>query len=113
MSAKFPKEFYLRVVIYPDEDRFIAHCLEMDLIGIGSTPRKAFADLHDHVRMQVSFAHQQGNPAMLWHPAPKWLFNKAEKLTKERVTGITRSRKYNLAQLPYPEDVPALTACYA
>lgn len=113
MSTNFPTRFYLRVLIYPDDDRYIAHCLEMDLIGIGSTPQKATEDLHDHILMQVSFANQQNNPSMLWHPAPKWLFDKFEKLAKERVTGVTRSRKYDLAQLPYPENVPALVFCHA
>ena len=75
MAAKFPTNLYLRALIYPEEGRYIAHCLEMDLIGIGPNPQKAFADLQDHIEMQVTFAHEQGDQGMLWHPAPKRLFD--------------------------------------
>ena len=113
MIANFPSQFYLRALIYTNDSGYIAHCLEMDLIGIGDTPKKAVADLADHTEMQVSFANQQGNPSMLWHPAPKWLFDKFEKLAREKVTGITKSRKYDLVQVPYPEKTVAGAFCHA
>ena len=114
MSAKFPSTYYLSVLIYPnDEGEYIAHCLEMDLIGIGDTHKKAVEDLADHIEMQVSFARQEECPEMLWHPAPKRLLNKFEELARERVTGMTRKRKYDIAQVPYPKTTPALAFCNA
>ena len=53
------ENFYLRVLGYKEDNENIAHCLEMDLKGYGKTEKKAFSDLMDLIKMQVSFAMQK------------------------------------------------------
>jgi predicted RNase H-like HicB family nuclease len=60
---------------YLEEDGlWVAHCLETDLVGQGSTFEKAAAHLEELTEMQVSFALQRGEPALIYRPAPPWVF---------------------------------------
>jgi hypothetical protein len=58
----------LRVVLYPDDGLWVAHALEMDLIGTGGTETAALRELRANVEVQLSFAKQEKiNP---FRPAP-------------------------------------------
>ena len=59
----------LRAVLYQEDGLWIAHALEMDLIGTGSTESAALRELRGNVEAQLSFATQEGtNP---FRPAPQ------------------------------------------
>ena len=58
----------LRAVIYPEDGMWVAHALEMDLIGTGATEAAALRELRSNVEAQLSLAKQeQANP---FTPAP-------------------------------------------
>jgi hypothetical protein len=58
----------LRAVLYHEDGLWVAHALEMDLIGTGATETAALRELRSNVEVQLSFAKQeQTNP---FQPAP-------------------------------------------
>lgn len=59
----------LRVVVYFEEDLWIAHMIEMDLVGTGDTPESAMEDLKSAFVAQISFCAQKGiNPFRMAPP---------------------------------------------
>ncbi|NJM37597.1 MAG: hypothetical protein HC845_06930 [Akkermansiaceae bacterium] len=50
----------LRAVLYREDGLWIAHALEMDLIGTGATESAALRELRRNVDAQFSFATQEG-----------------------------------------------------
>ena len=58
----------IRDSIYPEDGLWVAHALEMDVIGTGATEAAALRELRSNVEAQLSFAKQeQTNP---FTPAP-------------------------------------------
>ena len=56
MAIKIPKSMLFRACIYPSPDVdgiFVAHCLELDLIGEGSTPKNAIVELLHAIELQI------------------------------------------------------------
>jgi len=64
----------LRVVFYKDGQRWVAHCLEFDLVGDGETKRDALARLSDAIGLQVQASLELRNPGNLFKPADPQLF---------------------------------------
>lgn len=46
----------LRVVIYPEDELWVAHSLEMDVIGVGATQAAALQELRSNIEAQLSYA---------------------------------------------------------
>ncbi|HEX6985897.1 MAG TPA: hypothetical protein VF170_10995 [Planctomycetaceae bacterium] len=59
----------LRVVFYPEDGEWIAHCLEFDLLGSGSTKQEAVESLAEAIRLQVDESLRHDNPRNLFSPA--------------------------------------------
>jgi predicted RNase H-like HicB family nuclease len=59
----------LRIVFYKDEDDWIAHCLEFDLIGDGVTREKAMENLAEAILLQIQASVEHNNVANLFSPA--------------------------------------------
>jgi hypothetical protein len=66
----------LRVVFYREGESWIAHCLEFDLAGDGTTREDALAVLSDAIVLQAQDALECQNPANLFTPADGELFQK-------------------------------------
>ena len=49
------KDIPLRVLIYLEDGEFVAHLLEMDLVGTGQTAVEAQKELHDAFEAQITF----------------------------------------------------------
>jgi len=59
----------LRAVLYQEDGLWVAHALEMDLLGTGGTETAALRELRSNAEAQLSFAKQENlNP---FRPAPK------------------------------------------
>ena len=59
----------LRVVVYKEDGLWVAHSLEMDVIGCGTSPELAVEELKGNVEAQLSFAKfKKINP---FRPAPE------------------------------------------
>jgi hypothetical protein len=79
----------LRAVIYPEDGLWVAHALEMDLIGTGATEAAALRELRSNVEVQLSFAKQRkSNP---FAPAPVEIQNLWEE-TNLVALGMVRSK---------------------
>lgn len=59
----------LRVVLYREDDEWVAHCLEFDLMGSGETRELAAERLIDAIDLQVGASLESHNPANLFKPA--------------------------------------------
>ena len=64
----------LRVLGYLEDGHWAAHCLEMDIVGFGSTFHKARKHLQELIEIQLGFAMYKNQPELLNHPAPARLF---------------------------------------
>ena len=73
----------LKILEYIEEGMRVAHCLEMDIVGIGNTFAQALKDLDELIEMQVSFAVANNQPDLLYHPAPARYFEIYNKLADE------------------------------
>ncbi len=60
----------LRVVFYKDGSRWIAHCLEFDLLGDGRSKEKALESLTASIDLQLEESFKHDNPSNLLSPAP-------------------------------------------
>jgi len=81
---------YLRVLIYREDDEWIAHLLEMDLVGTGATPEKAQADLLKAIEAQLSFCFEQKTDPFF--PAPKELFEAWEQIQHEGLKQFVQAK---------------------
>ena len=66
----------LRVVFYVEGESWVAHCLEFDLVGDGSTKEEAIEALSTAIAIQVSASLEFENPANLFTPADGEFFQK-------------------------------------
>lgn len=82
----------LKVLGYQEDGKWVAHCLEMDLLGHADTFDAALADLRELVEMQVSFAMQKGQHSLLYHPAPVRFFDIYNRLAEMYWLSYTKSQ---------------------
>jgi len=59
----------LRVVFYRDAGRWVAHCLEMDILGEGKTRKRAFDQLQQAIGLQLTASMHHNNTANIFMPA--------------------------------------------
>lgn len=59
----------LRAVVYKEEDLFVAHCLEMDIVGSGNSPEKAIDQMQELLEAQFDLSIK--NNLEIIHPAPE------------------------------------------
>ena len=64
------KALMVHAVLYREDDLFLAHCLEFDLVAQGETPDKAYHNLLDAIELQMEFVREQGDLTNLIQPAP-------------------------------------------
>jgi predicted RNase H-like HicB family nuclease len=60
----------LCALIYQDDDCWVAHCLETDVVAEGSTPTKAFVNLQSLTEFQIERALEDGDLESVFRPAP-------------------------------------------
>ena len=66
----------IRVVFYVEGESWVAHCLEFDLVGDGSTKEEAIEALSTAIAIQVGATLEFENPANLFTPADGELFQR-------------------------------------
>jgi hypothetical protein len=67
---KRPPSISVRVLLSRDDNRWVAHCLEFDLLGDGSTKVEAIRQLWQAIGIQVEESKRLNNRANLFNPAP-------------------------------------------
>lgn len=69
MRQDEPLRLSLRIVFYREDESWIAHCLETDLVGVGETKRQAMTTLWDATALQFEASREWNNPANFFSPA--------------------------------------------
>ena len=59
----------LRVVFYKEDGLWVAHCLEMDVMGHGKDKAAAFALLNEAIAEQLRMSIKHDNRANIFQPA--------------------------------------------
>lgn len=71
-----PLRIPLRIVLYRDGPEWVAHCLELDLIGDGASKADAVMSLREAVELQVRASVEVDNPRNLFSPADADVFER-------------------------------------
>lgn len=64
------KSLMVHIIFYPEDDHYVAHCLEFDLVAQGNSVRESFQNLLDAVELQAAYAVETGDLENLIQPAP-------------------------------------------
>ena len=60
----------LRFVIYQEGEWWFAHCLELDLVAEGKSPKESLRDVLGLCATQIDVAVEAGDLASIFRPAP-------------------------------------------
>lgn len=60
----------VKVLLYREDEWWIAHCLEMDLPAEGESREEALASLSELIRVRMSVALEEGDLQSVFSPAP-------------------------------------------
>jgi predicted RNase H-like HicB family nuclease len=66
----------IRAVLFREEGRWVAHCLEFDLLGDGDSADEAMESLGQAIAVQIEDTIESGNVNNLFSPADGELFKK-------------------------------------
>jgi hypothetical protein len=77
----------IRVLVYKEDRQFVAHALELDILGYGDTESAAKKNLEGLVANQLSFAACIGKPEVVKFSAPKEFFDLWEKANQAQLMG--------------------------
>jgi len=83
MTNGIPKSMALRICVYPDKDEprvFLAHCLELDVIGSGKSVQEAMTELIELIDVQIESCKR--HKARFFVPAPAHVWQKYEQARK-------------------------------
>ena len=64
-----------RAVVYRENEFWLAHCLETDVVAEGHTPEAAYQALDELTEFQVSRALEENDLTSIWRPAPAEILN--------------------------------------
>ena len=81
-------DFQVRVLVTRDEDQYVAHALEMDLVAYGDTEKEAVEKVASLMKNQISFAIQKGQDHLTDFRAPKAYFEEWEKIHNASLQGL-------------------------
>lgn len=60
----------LRIIVYPEDDQLIGHCLEMDIAAEGESVSQAVTNVLDLCSFQLEVALEKGDLESVLRPAP-------------------------------------------
>jgi predicted RNase H-like HicB family nuclease len=64
------KSLMVHIIFYPEDDHYVAHCLEFDIVAQGDSLEESFRNLLDAVELQTAYALETGDMENLIQPAP-------------------------------------------
>ena len=71
------QEFFLTVLLYREEEDYVAHCLEFDIVNSTTESYEtAYTELYDLVTSYINYAYENDNTDHLYNPAPAEYCNK-------------------------------------
>lgn len=78
----------IRVLVSKEDEKFVAHALELDLLAYGDSEDEARKELQATMFAQLSFAAHMEKSEMIDHPAPKEYFDRWDKANRLALAGI-------------------------
>lgn len=100
------------VLGYMEDGHWVAHALEMDVIGVGDDWKEALSELKTNICAQVSFARHRGDDSLIFQPAPPGLFKKfkqAREAELRNLVGMTQKKapvRFRSDDLDIPKNIP-------
>ena len=67
--------------MYLDGNKWVAHNLTLDIVGVSTSKKKALQEMRDLTEEQLDFAVRNGMPKSINHPAPERFW----KMVAERI----------------------------
>ena len=106
-------EIVLNVLGYHDDGDWVALALDMDLRGYGKTFESALKELENLIKVQIGFALQMNQPAMIWKPAEPRYFDIFSRLREESIKRlmVAHGREWREAQAEYRVGGLTLPGC--
>lgn len=97
----------LHVIISDEDDEWVAHCLEMDLVATNTTEKKVEDDIIDLIKAQFIYAMENDNFENLLKSAPpeEWAKLKIAKSCSSKLIRIQHKKKKSLSQNPPINEV--------
>jgi hypothetical protein len=77
----------VNIMVYLEDELYVAHCLELDLVATAETMDQVAKDMDDLIAAAVTYAFENDNLDHLYHPAPP------EAWERLYACGITEERK--------------------
>ncbi len=71
-------DLQIRALVTKADGEFVAHALELDLVGYGATEKAAIDELAAMILAQISFAAQKGDNSLIPFSAPAEYFKRWE-----------------------------------
>lgn len=69
-------DLQIRVLVAKEDGEFMAHALELDLVGYGATENAAISELSEMILAQISFAAQKSDDSLIPFRAPAEYFER-------------------------------------
>ena len=102
----------INVLGYRENGDWIAHALEMDLVGVGDSFEEAIEALNEFIEAQVSFALYKKDPSLSFHDAPIRLFDLFSKVREIELRRLVAQRhvkdsmqEFRAGGVPVPQDI--------
>lgn len=113
---EFKKLPCFKILVFKDGKEYVAHILEMDIVGTGNTRDEAIAEAGESATAQIRYAIDHDRVDEILNPAPEEFFRKWEeagqKLTMQFFYTLverrnpSRSRKYEALEIPVESLCP-------
>lgn len=92
---KIPKSFCVRACVYPSRDDpalFVAHSLELDVVGVGASVEEALDELLEVIESQIESCEHNDAQLQFFAPASVWQMYDQAKRAGRRIKDELISR---------------------
>ena len=94
------------IFIKRDEESYIAHCLELDIVATAPTLEQVKDDINSLIKTQVDFAFNNDNLDNLFHSAPKEVWQEFYACKTEKKVEIQKIEEKQLSKKQIDESIP-------
>lgn len=90
---------HLDIVIYNEENEWIAHCLQLDLVTTGKSSRDAYNDMRDVIKAHIESAVENDNWEHIFKSAPLEAWNRMFDLQRKGISPIVEMEELEVPSL--------------
>ena len=93
MMSTIAKKPTFKLLLCRDKVEYVAHILELDLVGTGATKKEALEEVCDAASAQIAFAIEHNCLESIFTPAPHRYFKEWQELEQKMVMQILISQR--------------------